>query len=235
MATSGVLSANTTPQHTARPVAYSSVAVMASVILNNMKLVQWTLLHSVQWRGGDQASALIIIASSCRLLCVFRAAQELKVLAIHNQSSIWNLRVYKKNQKFLFCFRLRSYVFCFIFGRPFVKRFALCYQTLYVLSVLSVTLMYCGQTVWRIKMKLGMQVGLGPGHIVLDWDQAPPSQTGAEPLPILAHICCGQMVAGIKMPLGMEVGCVRWGPRFPSPIFGPCLLRPNGWMDQDAT
>jgi len=36
------------------------------------------------------------------------------------------------------------------------------------LSVLSVTLVYCGQTVGWIKMKLGMQVaevGLGPGHI----------------------------------------------------------------------
>jgi len=31
---------------------------------------------------------------------------------------------------------------------------------------LSVTLVYCGQTVGRIKMKLDMQVGLGPGHIV---------------------------------------------------------------------
>jgi len=32
----------------------------------------------------------------------------------------------------------------------------------------SVTCVYCGHTVGRIKMKLGMQVGLGPGHIVLD-------------------------------------------------------------------
>ena len=42
-----------------------------------------------------------------------------------------------------------------------------------VLSVcLSVTFVHCGQTVERIKMKLGMQVGLGPGHIVLDGDPA---------------------------------------------------------------
>ena len=34
-----------------------------------------------------------------------------------------------------------------IFGRPFVKRFALCYQTVISLSCLSVTLVYCGQTV----------------------------------------------------------------------------------------
>ena len=42
-----------------------------------------------------------------------------------------------------------------------------------VLSILSVTLMYCGQTVGWIKTKLGMQVGLGPRHIVLDGDPAP--------------------------------------------------------------
>jgi len=44
---------------------------------------------------------------------------------------------------------------CFI-GRPFVKRFALCYRSV-VLSVLSVTLMYRGQTLGWIEMKLGMQ------------------------------------------------------------------------------
>jgi len=54
----------------------------------------------------------------------------------------------------------------------FVKRFALCYQSV-VCSVLSVTFVHCGQTIGRIKTKLGMQVGLGPGHIVLDGDPAP--------------------------------------------------------------
>jgi len=33
------------------------------------------------------------------------------------------------------------------FGRPFVKRFALCHQTVVCLSCLSVTLVYWGQTV----------------------------------------------------------------------------------------
>jgi len=63
------------------------------------------------------------------------------------------------------------------FGRPFVKRFALLSDPcLSVLSCLSVglTLVYCGQTVGWIKMKLGMPVGQGPGHIVLDGDPAPP-------------------------------------------------------------
>jgi len=48
------------------------------------------------------------------------------------------------------------------------------------MSVLSVTLVYCGQMVGWIKMKLGMEVGLGPGHIVLDGDPAPPPQRGTD-------------------------------------------------------
>jgi len=51
--------------------------------------------------------------------------------------------------------------------------------------------MYCGKTAGWIKMPLGKEEGLGPGHIVLDRDPAPPK--GAQ-----------------------------------SPIFGPCLLWPNG-------
>ena len=81
-----------------------------------------------------------------------------------------------------------------IFWRQFVKRFALCYRTV---SVCIVTLVYCGETVGWIKMKLGMAVGLVPGHIVLDGTQLPPPQKGA--------------------------------------LFGPCLLWPNGWMNQDTT
>ena len=136
-------------------------------------------------------------------------------------------------------------------------------------------------------MKLGLQVGLGPGHIVLDGDPAPPPLKGYSPQ-FLAHICCGQMARWIKTPLGMEIGLgpgdfvldgdpapppqfsahvhcgqtagwikmalgieVGLGPGHimpdrdpatsqkgggaPSPIFGPFLLWPNGWMHQDAT
>jgi len=50
-------------------------------------------------------------------------------------------------------------------------------------------------------MPFGMEVGLGPSHIVLDEDPAtPPSKKGHIP-----------------------------------PIFGPCLLWPNGCMHQDTT
>jgi len=68
------------------------------------------------------------------------------------------------------------------------------------LSALTVTLVYYGQTVGWIKMKLHKEVDLGPGHIVLDGDPALPSQKGHRP-----------------------------------PISAPCLLWPNGCMDQDAT
>jgi len=46
---------------------------------------------------------------------------------------------------------------------------------------MSVTLVYCGQTIGRIKMKLGVQVRFGPGHIVLDRDPAPLPKKGHIP------------------------------------------------------
>jgi len=78
-----------------------------------------------------------------------------------------------------------------------IYRFALSYRTVVCLPVTSV---YCGQTVGWTKMKLGVQVGLSPGHIALDGDPAPPPLKGTRP-----------------------------------PVFGRCLLWPNGWMDEDAT
>jgi len=101
-----------------------------------------------------------------------------------------------------------------IFGRPFVKQFALCYQTVNVCPAcpvcpvcLSVVLVYCGQTVGWIKMKLGMQVGLGPWSHCVRWRPSSPSTIGeAEPPQFSAHIFCGQMAGWIKIPLGMVVG-----------------------------
>ena len=54
-------------------------------------------------------------------------------------------------------------------------------------------------------MALGMEVGFGPSHIVLDGAPAPLLQKGADPQ-FLAHFYCRQMAGCIKMPLGMEVG-----------------------------
>ena len=75
------------------------------------------------------------------------------------------------------------------------------------LCVLSVTLVYCGQTVGWIKMKLGTEVGIGPCHIVLDGDSVPPKKGHRPSRPeFSAHVCCGQTAGWIKMPLGMKVG-----------------------------
>ena len=115
---------------------------------------------------------------------------------------------------------------------------------------LSVKLVYCGQTVGRIKMKLGTQVGLGPGHIVLGGDPAPPPLKGHSPPPkYSAHVYCGQTAGWMKLVPGMEVGLSpddfvldvdpvlfpKRGRSPPLPNFGPFLLWPNGCMHQNAT
>jgi len=41
-------------------------------------------------------------------------------------------------------------------------------------------------------MKLGIKIGFGPDHIVLDGDAAPPK--GAQP-PFSAHVYCGQTIS----------------------------------------
>jgi len=105
------------------------------------------------------------------------------------------------------------------------------------LSCLSVTLVYCGQTVGWIKMKLGLQISLGSDHGVLDGDPAPPPQRGTAPQ-FSAHICCGQMAGWINMPLGMEVGLgpgdfVLDGDPAPLPEKGRSPL-PNVYCGQTA-
>ena len=65
---------------------------------------------------------------------------------------------------------------------------------------------YCGQTAGWIKIALGTEVGLGPGHIVLDRDPAALCKKGAEPPPqFSAHFYCGQTAGCIKVPHSMEV------------------------------
>jgi len=44
-------------------------------------------------------------------------------------------------------------------------------------------------------MKLGTQVGLGPGHTVLDGDPAIPPPKGHSPPKFSAYIRCGKMAA----------------------------------------
>jgi len=78
----------------------------------------------------------------------------------------------------------------------------------------------------------------GPSSPAPKSGRSPPSQFSS-------HVYCGQTAGWIKIPLGTEIGLgqatlCRWGPSSPlkkaqPPIFGPCLLRLNGWMHQDTT
>jgi len=95
-------------------------------------------------------------------------------------------------------------------------------------------------------MVLGVEVGLGPSHIVLDRAPAPLPQKGGRP-PIICPFLLslnGWMhqdatwYGGMPQPRRL---CVRWGPSFPSPkgvqppIFVQCPFWLNDWIDEDAT
>jgi len=56
-----------------------------------------------------------------------------------------------------------------------------------------------------------MQVGLGPGHINLDGDPAPPTERGTA-------------APTLSKSMGVGFACVRV-------IRGPCVLWPKGWID----
>jgi len=87
---------------------------------------------------------------------------------------------------------------------------------------------------------LGTEVGVNPGHFVLYRGPAPQSDSPQ----FSAHVCCGQTAGWIKMPLGRKVdlgpGHIVSNGDLGSPkghsslTFGPCLLWPNGWTNQDA-
>ena len=75
------------------------------------------------------------------------------------------------------------------------------------LSVLSVTMVYCGQTVRWIRMQPVTEVRLGSGDIVLDRDPTPHPKKGWGNSPqFLACVCYSQMSGWIKMPVGTAVG-----------------------------
>jgi len=100
----------------------------------------------------------------------------------------------------------------------------------------------CGQTAGWIKVPLGTEVGLGPDDIALDGDPAPPPPKKGHSPQFSASVRCGQMAGWTKMPHGVEVGLgpgdfVFDGDSAPArkkgtalhPVFGPCLLWPNGY------
>ena len=79
------------------------------------------------------------------------------------------------------------------------------------------------------------------------WGRSSAPQKGDSLPQFSAHFYCGQTGRCSKMPLGMEVGLspgdfvlhgdIASPPQKGAkpPIFGPCLLWPNGCMDEDAT
>jgi len=80
---------------------------------------------------------------------------------------------------------------------------------------------YCGQTVGWIKMKLGTQVGLGPGHIMLDGDPAPSPKKGTQPPNFRPmSVVAKRLDVSVKSVNDTWYGsrprsrrlCVRWGP-----------------------
>ena len=107
---------------------------------------------------------------------------------------------------------------------------------------LSVTFVYCGQTVAWIKMKLGIDVGLGPTTLSQIGTQLPlPRGTAPNFRPdgpkIGGKRWLDQDAIWYGCTLRPRQHCVTWGPSSPfpkgvqPPIFGLCLLWPNGWME----
>jgi len=65
---------------------------------------------------------------------------------------------------------------------------------------------HCDQMAGWIKMPLGMEVGVGPGDIVLDGDPVPLPKKGAQQPPNFRPMYCGQTAGWIKMTLVTELG-----------------------------
>jgi len=89
-----------------------------------------------------------------------------------------------------------------VFGRPFVKRFALCYKTV-VWSVFNVGVLWPNG--WTDQDETWSAGRPRPWPHCVRWGLRSPPQRGTGPQ-FLAHICCGQMARWIKMPLDKKVG-----------------------------
>jgi len=79
---------------------------------------------------------------------------------------------------------------------------------------------YCGQTDGWIKMTLGMEVGLSPGHIVLVGDPAPPTQKGGRgpnfrPISIVAKLLDASTCHFVWSRYQRMPYCARRGPSSP--------------------
>jgi len=124
-------------------------------------------------------------------------------------------------------------------ARPFLKLFTLSYRTVVCprLSVCDVSVLWTN--VWMDQDETWHAGRQARPHCVRRRPNFPQKRHIPQ---FSAHVRCGQMDGWIKMPLGMEVGLglgdfvLDGDPPRPKrgtqpPIFGPCLLWPNGWMD----
>jgi len=100
-----------------------------------------------------------------------------------------------------------------------------------------------GQTAGWIKMPLGWKVGLNQSTIVLDRHPAPPPRRGTA-LNFRSMSIVTKRLNGLRCHMAWRWASAQAtlldGDQFPperckAPVFRPCLLWPNGWMDEDAT
>ena len=119
-----------------------------------------------------------------------------------------------------------------IFGRPFLKRFALCYQTVVCLPV---TLVYCRQMLRRIKMTWRACRPRPWPHCVRWRPSSPTPKAHSPPIfgpyPLRPNGCIDQDATwyngGRPRPRRL---CDRWGPRSPpqkggrAPNFRPMFI-----------
>ena len=85
---------------------------------------------------------------------------------------------------------------------------------------LSVTFVYCSQTAEWIRMKLGVQVGLGSGHIALDGDPAAPIPKGHSSPSFWPMSVVAKRLDGSRFHLVWRPHCARWKPNSTSPKKG---------------
>jgi len=117
---------------------------------------------------------------------------------------VWEAFIFYQSQYYSVIVCKSAYRGCQIFGRPFVKRFALCYRTV-LCPVLScpVCLVCDVGVLWPdggMDQDETWHAGRPrPWPHCVRWGPSSPPQFSA-------HSCCSQMAGWIKMPLGMEVG-----------------------------
>jgi len=128
-----------------------------------------------------------------------------------------------------------------IFGRPFVRRLALCYQTvvcLYVCIVCNVGVLW--RNGWMDQDETWLAGTPRPWSycVACGMDPAPPPTKGQS---VVSSFTLSVVSLSVDVSqFGHIVLHGEWAQlplpqRAEPPILGPYLFWPNGWIDQDAT